>query len=485
MSAAYLNRTLGKTGCQITLLDSVEPDPDEVCSSAPLLQYLFAMRLDEAHFMRQSNATYKVATQFQNWVQDGSRFWEPIGGLNSSIDGLDLFQFWLKALHCGQSKGNYTDYSLHALLCEQSKAPRPFQGESPVIQSGAISYHVDVTAFKNFLTTLAIGEGVEQVFDSVVEPTLRANGSIESVQTSQGRTFTADLYLDCTGSSGTLIEKALGDPWQSWSDALPLDQAVFLRLPRDEQSPPFTTVMATNEGWDWKLPLSHRLQWGSLTSSQHTLPDQTFAALHENVSQDFSIKGRSAEPIHFQYKNGRRTRFWSANCVSLGSAAGFIDPLLSPPVSLLQRSLGLLLDYFPDREFNPTLSSQYNEMVGKSYQAARDFAQAHYRLSRRPGAVWEQCRKAPLSSTLDQGLQTYLENGRIEPHLSDFAPDATWYSLFAAADQLPRRHATRADVSNFEKVLPIFDQIRQRHQSLADSLPTHRELLETIHRPPL
>lgn len=485
MSAAYLNRVLRRTGCHVTVLDSVAPDLAEPLAGGPVFQFLSALRLEEAAFMRQANATYRLATQFSDWIKPNRSFWHTNGSNGTTIDGLDLFHFWLKAVRSGYDKGPFSRYSLPVLLSELGKAPRPLEGKSPLLEDGSVSYHLDAAALTDFLRTLAIGEGVEQVFDDAIGAVVDPRGYIQEVRTAHGRTFKAALYLDCTGSAAKLISGVLDDPWVDWSPWLQVNESVHLRLPRDEKMPPFTGITAEPAGWSWQSPLSHRQQWGYAFAGNQVTADEAAQVLERRAEAQFSLKGRGAEITHHTFRPGRRERFWSGNCVAIGASAGYLEPLAAPLVLFIQRSLGLLLDHFPDAECHPALSRAYNEHMGQAYDAARDFTIVHYLVSQRAEPFWRQAREVHVPSDLRWKLELYLENGRLDPGLLTLFPESAWYGLLGAGDDLPRCHAARADVSDFEKVRPLFEKIRLQNEAVAKDLPSHLELMEWVHRPPL
>ena len=312
MTAAYLNRFLRAVGCRITLVESPGIGTIGVGEATvpPMVEYVRELKLDEEDFMRRCKATYKLGIKFINWVEQDHAYWHPFGLCGGRIDGVDLFHYWARSLAEGHEEGPYSSYSLQCLLGETSKAPRPLRGGSPIIDSGSYAYHLDAAAMADCLKELATGEGVEHLYDEVSHVALDDEGGIASVKTAGGRSLTADLYVDCSGFRGVLIEQALGDPWIDWSPLLRCDRALV--LPQHcEQMPPYTQATALSAGWLWKIPLSHRTGCGYVYSSTHT--DEEVAVREMGDALDVK-RGQPVEPRRLEFRVGRRTNSWVRNC---------------------------------------------------------------------------------------------------------------------------------------------------------------------------
>jgi len=485
MTAAYLNRFLHGTGCTITLVESSDLGTIGVGEATlpRLVSFVRQMKLDEDEFMRRCHATYKLGIKFSDWSENDRAYWHPFGLCGGRIDGIDLFHFWLKSARAGREEGPYSSYSLQALLGDTGKAPRPVGGSSPLMKTEAYAYHLDAGAFAGLLREIAIGEGVEHQTDDVGDVVLGGDGSIDHIVTHARGPLDADLYIDCTGFRGLLIEKALGDSWIDWSHLLLCDRAVVLSLPRDRQMHPYTKSTALSAGWVWRIPLSHRLGCGYVYSSAHASDD---AAAHELLTLAQAGRPRPAEPRFLKMRIGRRQNFWAKNCVSVGLASGFIEPLESTGIFFIQRALELLIEYFPDRMFNDSLIRSYNQKMAADYEGARDFILLHYILSRRGnGSFWRDSRNIAVPPVLEAAMELYEETGKLDAELLTVFPDTSFYFILAGNEHLPRRVLTRADCADFAKVCEILDRIKAQNRGFADGLPTHRAFVEWQHRPSL
>lgn len=261
VAASYLNRFLAPSGCRITLVESAEIGTIGVGEATipPLVQFVREMELDEAEFMRRTNSSYKLGIRFDDWVRDGHSYFHPFGVCGSRIDNLDLFHFWLKGKQTGRWEGEYSDYSVQKLLSQSDLAPRPIDGGSPIIDNGSYAYHIDAIALAGYLREIAVGEGVTHIQDTVKDVVAGADGMIERIETEDGHSLEADLYIDCTGFAALLMEQGLDDPWIDWSPMLLCDRAVVRPLSPDGSMTPYTVSTALDAGWMWRIPLSHRI----------------------------------------------------------------------------------------------------------------------------------------------------------------------------------------------------------------------------------
>ncbi len=474
MSALYLRLRIG---CQVTLVESPSIGPIGVGEATipNLIDFLASVGLDEDVFLKHCRATYKLGIEFRDWVQLGQSYWHPFGLCGGNIDGLDLFHFWLKRRTEQAQAERYCHYSLQSMLCEQLKSHRSIGGR-PVVANYA--FHLDATALADMLSLAARQSGVRHLVDNVTGAQTGTDGSISQVHTTNHGAITADLYLDCTGFRGVLIEQALGDEWVDWSDVLLCDRAVVRRAPRDDSMRPYTISTAVEAGWIWQIPLRDQTGTGYVYSSRHTSDEQAKRLLTQYGGSEYDGDIRQ---LHMRV--GHRQNFWRANCVAIGLAGGFIEPLESTGIFFIQRALEDLVEYFPDRSFHPTLIAAYNKVMLKSYEEVRDFIILHYILSQRDDTqFWRDSRSVIIPESLNETLEFYDANGRIRE--SDRNPvfrETNFYHVLTGGKRLPLRHYTRADFSDFDAVLRLLDKIRGDNEVLASGMPSHAEAMDWIH----
>ena len=481
MAAVYLNRVARPLRCEVTLVEPSKIETKSVGESTTptLVHFVRTLGLDEVDLMRRCTATFKLGTRFDDWVEDGAAYWHPYGACGAPVNGIDFFHLWLKRRLEAGSKLNYSDFSLQGALAESEKAPWPWAGSSAVFSSGAYAYHLDAAAFADHLKERATREGVMHLFGDVQDVAVDSEGLISSVNIGAERVIAGDLFIDAAGSPGALIEKALGDPWIDWSQSVLCDSAVEMPLPRGQTFAPFTISKAMPAGWIWRIPLSTRTGNGYAFSSAHCATDEAIASLIERSGLP---RARSADPRVFKNRVGRRTNFWAGNCVSIGSSAGFVEPLESTSLHLIQRAVLTLADYLPDRNFSPALRRAFNARMAEAYEEARDFIVLHYHLSRRNEPFWRDARSVPLSEWLRGVLELYDETGRIgSPRMQAF-PESSYYFLLTGAGRVPRRLVHEAAAARPSDVWHALDRTLAESRREAERMPTHVSYLGRLHQ---
>ncbi len=480
MAAAYLNRFLTRLKAKVVLVESPTLGTIGVGEATipTLVHFVRLMNLDEDEFMRRCSATYKLAIRFDGWYRPDTTYWHPFG-IAARLDGLDLFHFWLKRRFDAGEELAYSDYSVQVQLCAEEKAPRPINGETPITKVGSYAYHLDASAFGDFLKVIATSEGVQHLFGDVQDVVLDARGDIAHLDIGGGRTVAADLFIDATGFRGRLIEQALGDPWIDWSRFMLCDRAVALPLPRSGSFPPYTLATALAAGWRWQIPLSSRTGSGYVYSSAHLTAEAATEAL---IARSGLRRERSADPRQLTIRVGRRQNFWLRNCVAVGLASGFVEPLESTGIHLIQQSVMSLVEYLPDLDFNEALRNAYNARMAAAYDEVRDFIMLHYLLSEREEPFWRDARNVPLTDTLREMLALYDESGRIENGRMRVFFEPSYFSILTGNGRLPRRPIPEADGANMAEAGRVLARIRASKEGLAAKMPSHKAVLAELHR---
>jgi tryptophan halogenase len=368
----------------------------------PLVGFLRLMGIDEDEFLARCHATYKLGIKFVDWNPGKDPVWHPFGHVGAGIiEGLPLFHHWLRHQRAGHNPGSYTSYSLQATLGELGRAPRQMHAGSIVTQQGAYAYHLDAQAFAAYMADIGKQRGVQHVVDEAGQIAIDERGFLKSVQTANKGRLEADFFIDCSGFAGLLMEKTLGDRHVDWSRYLFCDQAIAMPLPREALPLPFTRATALSAGWSWRIPLSHRTGCGYVYSSRFISKEDAekeFLA-HTGADPDLS------DPRHIAMRIGRRENFWRHNCLAIGLASGFLEPLESTGLFLIQKGVEKFLDHFPDKTFDPSLIRHYNAQMGEVYEEMRDFIILHYALNQREdNGFWRANREAIMPSSLSRTL---------------------------------------------------------------------------------
>lgn len=480
MAAVYLNRFIRPLGGKVTVIESPNIGTVGVGEATipTLVRFLRLLNLDEREFMRRCSATYKLGIKFEDWIRPGTGYWHPFG-ICGRVNGLDVFHFWLKRRFEAGSRLAYADYSAQVLLAESGKSPWPYGATSAIHDSGGYAYHLDAAAFGDYLRECATAEGVDHLFGTVQDVAFDDRGNIASLDIGGGRSIAADLFVDATGFQGRLIEQALGDPWIDWSRYMLCDRAVVMPLSRDERFPPYTLSKAMPAGWIWRIALSSRTGYGYVFSSAHVSED---AAAQTLIAQSGLRKPATADPRFLDIRVGRRANFWVRNCVAVGLSSGFIEPLESTGIHLIQHAVRLLAAYLPDCTFNDALRRAYNAAMAAAYDEVRDFVVLHYLLSQRDDVFWRDARNVPVPDTLRESLALYDENGRIDnPRLQLFL-EPSYFFILAGNGRLPRRPIVEADVAPAGETWHVLDRIREQNRQFAAQMPGHGAYLAELHR---
>jgi len=482
MTATLLNRYLPPGRCRITLVES--PDIGILgvgeATVPPMVGFLRVVGIDETEFLRACHASYKLGIKFADWLRPGHALWHPFGVIGGSIDRLPVFHHWLRARREDGETRPYSAYSLQAVVGEALRAPQAAGARSPITDPGAYAYHLDARDFAAALRRVATHRGVQHIEDRVVGAPVDAHGRLAGVQTeSQGR-LEADLYIDCSGFAGLLIEGALGEAWEPWTDQLLCDRALAVPVARDPDLPPYTLSSALGAGWAWRIPLSHRTGAGYVYSSRHLDDDAARAELASHLGQ----APDALDARLLRMRVGRRRRFWAGNCVAIGLAGGFLEPLESTALFLVQGGIERLLDLLPDRDLDPAGIERYNALMGAAYDEVRDFVLLHYLLNGRDEPFWRDSRAVPVPASLERTLALYDATGTVDWERHFLFGETSFYAIAAGFERLPARTAPRAEFSDLARVREILAGIRGQHEALVRSLPPHAAYLAQVNARP-
>lgn len=439
MSAATLKRRLG---CRVTVIESSRiPGVGVGEATIPaMVDWIENMGIDEAEFIRRTGASYKLGIRFDHWVNEDHRYWHPFGMCGPEIDRLDLVHHWSRAKSLGwiDQSIDYTDFSLQTRLCEASCGPRDCDGRLLVDN---YAFHLDAGKLAAFLKEIAIDEGVEHRIGDVTGARCDTDGNLTSVLVDGQEPLTADWYLDCSGFAGVLIGKVLDSPWDDWSNELLCDRAVTCRKAKsvapDGDLPPYTISTGMDAGWSWQIPLQANTGCGYVYSSSHISDEDARCELSQLVGID--VEEASFKTVDMRI--GMRPKAWTKNCIAIGLAAGFVEPLESTGIFLVQRAL----DEFVECQD----ADEFNDRMGEVYHQTRDFVLMHYVVSkRRDTAFWQDASNVALPDSLERLLDVYQREGRVlmPPRHPTFA-EANHHFILAPAGVMPGPHSELPDTA--------------------------------------
>jgi len=476
MAAAAISRIMGDLGLRIELVESEEIGTVGVGEATiPQINLFNAMLgLDEADFVRATNATYKLGIEFRDWTHIGHRYVHPFGFYGLDMMGVEFHHHWLK----GRGLGDTTpldDYSLSivAALKGRFEHPRPDQPKSPLSKI-SYAFQFDASLYAKYLRGVSEARGVVWTEGKIVQ--VHQNGEtgfVESVELESGARIAGDLFLDCSGFRGLLIEQTLKAGFEDWQEWLPCDRAWAVPCAHGGDRNPLTRSTARKAGWQWRIPLQHRIGNGHVYSSNHISDDEAAAILLANLDGE-----ALAEPRQLRFKAGRRHKAWDKNVVALGLASGFLEPLESTSIHLVQTGIAKLMTLFPTRDIKAVEIDRYNADTARDYLDIRDFLVLHYKATRRDdSSFWDYCRTLPPPPGLAAKIAMFEANGRIFREHDELFTETSWLSVMVGQGIEAGAYHPAADLLPDEETLTRLRHIREVIAATADALPTQAEFL--------
>ena len=475
MAAASLARPLGRGRCAIQLVESPEIGTVGVGEATipPIIAFNRMLEIDENDFMRKTQATVKLGIKFQDWWRRGHAYFHLFGRLGIDIENIPFHNYWLRLAQLGDDT-DISAFSLPHMAATNGKFERPSQ-HSPWPQSSMrYAFHLDASLYALYLRRYAESRGVERLERKVVDVELRSDdGFISALVLEDGGRVEADFFIDCSGFRSRLIGQALEVGFEDWSHWLPCDRAVSVPCESEGDPIPYTIATARAAGWQWRIPLQHRIGNGYVYSSRFVSDDQAAAELLANLD------GKAvAEPRLLRWTTGRRKKFWSKNCIALGLASGFLEPVESTSIHLVQAGLSKLLSVFPDRTFNPLDIDEYNRATITGFERIRDFLIAHYYLTERDDApLWNYTKSMPIPDMLRHKIEVFRRCGRAVIVDDELFEEHSWVSLLLGQGVRPEQHNPLVDFVDEKEMLEGMALLKRQISEAALSLPSHREFI--------
>ena len=470
MAAAALARVLGGAS-EITLVESEAIGTVDIGESTipSLPAFHGLLEVDEREFLRATDGTFKLGIQFRDWHAPGDSFLHPFGPYGVNINH-ELFQaYWLKRRQEGRPSP-LEEWSVTGLAASLGRFGTPTSKDPAVpLRQLSYAYHLDATLYARFLRSNAQRRGVRRIEGEVVDVKVGPGGLIDSLILRDGRSIGGDFFIDCSGFRSALIGQALETDYLDWSQWLPCDRAVAVQCESAADPAPFTQSIARESGWQWRVPLQHRVSNGYVYCSANISDDEATAGLLE------CLEGAPlSEPRTLCFKAGRRERAWVGNCLALGPAAGFLEPLESTRIHLVQTGLARLFALFPDRECDPAISAEYNRLTALEYEGVRDFLILHYAASQREDTpFWRHCRTLPVPETLAYKTELFARTGRIAMLEHETFLPASWLALYAGLHVWPERYEPVVEILAGAELEARFEGMRAIIRRSVEALPAY------------
>jgi tryptophan halogenase len=475
MTAASLSKSLRNLGCRISLIESDQIGTIGVGEATipPIMDFIRSLGIDENDIIRKTQATFKLGIEFKDWTRLGHSYIHPFGPTGFDMEGVAFSAYWLKSAQQGRA-AKLEEYSLQAAAARRGKFMRPIQAPQTPLESITYALHLDAGLFAAYLRTYAEARGVRRTEGRVEQVSLRpADGFIDSLTLESGERIDADLYVDCSGFRGVLIEEALQTGYIPWNHWLPCDRAVALPCERTGPLSSHTLATAKKGGWQWRIPLQHRVGNGYVYCSDFLSDSE---AQEELLS---SVEGKPlAKPLQLRFSTGRRKLFWNKNCVAIGLSAGFLEPLESTSIHMIQRGIAGLVKLFPDRHFNAPDIDRYNKIFIFESERIRDFLLIHYTATEREDSeLWRHCRHIALPDSLKERIALFQSYGRLLREDTELFPVQSWLYVLTGQEVLPSGYDPMADTLSPQSVEANLNDIRAIVRKCADAMPAHQDFI--------
>jgi flavin-dependent dehydrogenase len=471
MAAAPLAQRLGR-GCQITLVESPEIGTIGVGEATlPTIRfYNNALGLDPADFVRKTQASFKLGIEFKDWGHLGNRFFHGFGDFGPAFAGRQPHMLWLRLAREFDHMPPLDEWSMATRLARQNRFTPPHGAQPAVTDAYSYGYHFDAGLYANYLRDYAVARGARRIEGTIEHVHLHPEtGFVDAVQLRDGRRVEGDLFIDCSGFRGLLIEGALQAGYEDWSHWLPCNSALAVPCARIEPLTPYTRASAQRAGWTWRIPLQHRTGNGHVYSDAFTSDAQARQDLLEGLDGE-----ALDEPRQLRFVTGRRRKSWVKNVVALGLSAGFVEPLESTSIHLIETGVGKLLELFPDREFRPELADEYNRVMGIRYESVRDFIIMHYKLTARDDSeFWRHCAAMDIPDSLRHQIELFRETGRVTILDPDGFAVPSFVSMLVGLGATPKRYDPTVDDLDLRHIHGHFAGLRDMLAQAAARVPDH------------
>ena len=474
MTAAALSNALTQ-GCDITLIESEEIGTVGVGEATipPIKTFNAMLGIDERDFMRATQGSFKLGIQFIDWARIGHSYFHPFGTYGRSSDFAETHQFWARA----QAEGSniaYDDLCMAWAVAKANRFAHPSADVRNVLSTFDYAYHFDAGLYAAFLRTYAEKRGVSRIEGKVASVTQHTEtGFVESVTVEDGRVATGDLFVDCSGFRGLLIEGALQTGYEEWTHWLPCDRALAVPCTPTPDFTPYTRSTARAAGWQWRIPLQHRTGNGYVYASQHISDEAATETLLANLDGP-----ALADPRPLRFVTGRRKKSWNRNVIAIGLSSGFMEPLESTSLHLIQANISKLLAFFPTRDFDPLVIAEFNRVAATETERIRDFLILHYKLTVRDDSeLWRYCANMGIPDTLQAKIDHFRGYGRLIAREMDLFGNASWSAVHIGQFNIPERADPVLDFRGVDGTAWLM-KLRAAMAAEAARLPPHRDFID-------
>jgi tryptophan halogenase len=469
MAAATVAKLLGKV-VEVTLIESDEIGTVGVGEATipPLVNFHRLLDINEQQFMAATQATFKLGISFENWRDVGEDYIHSFGITGRDHWSAGFQHFWLRDRDRG-STVPFGDYCLELKAAQSNKfAHLPKHGLN-------YAFHLDASLYAKFLRKFSEGFGARRIEGKIASVNTRpGDGFIESLTLESGECIEGDLFLDCTGFRGLLIEQTLHSGYEDWSHWLPCDRAVAVQTASVGEALPYTRSIAHESGWQWRIPLQQRVGNGLVYCSRYINDEDAEKLLLENVEGEQLTK-----PLFIRFRPGQRRKHWNRNCVALGLASGFIEPLESTSIHLIQRGIIRLMQMFPRQGIRQSDIDEFNKQQGKEIEHIRDFIVLHYKVTNRQDSpFWRHCQSMPIPGTLAHRIDLFRETARVFKEPTELFAENSWIQVMLGQGIEPEQYHPVTNVLSDQELTKFMQDIKTQVEKTVATLPNHQSYVQ-------
>jgi tryptophan halogenase len=473
ITASLLTKILGKA-INVTLVESEQIGIVGVGEATipPMLNFNNALGIDERDFIKETKATIKLGIEFENWKRQGDSYMHAFGIVGKNFPFCDFHHFWNRSQQLG-IESDFWDFSLNYQTAKQNKFTHvpQMEGNLPGLSH---AYHFDAGLYAQYLRRYSENVGVKRI-EGLIENVVvnETNGRVNAVELQDGQCVEGDLFIDCSGMRGLLIEQTLNTGYEDWSHWLPCDRA--MAVPSEAITPikPYTRSIAHNAGWQWRIPLQHRVGNGIVYSSKHMSDEQAKQTLLESLDSK-----ALAEPRVIPFKTGRRRKQWNKNVVSIGLSSGFLEPLESTSIHLIQTAVIRLIKHFPHDGIKTSEVDSFNQQAKVEIEKIRDFIILHYKLNQRDDSeFWRMCQRMDIPESLSEKMRLYQQTGKIFREQDDLFTEAAWQQVMIGQGLVAEDCHPLVNALSKQQVAELLDNLKILIKRTVDKIPSHQDFL--------
>jgi tryptophan 7-halogenase len=474
MAAAAFARMLPVDTTRITLIESDEIGIVGVGEATipPIKIFNAMLGLDENEFVARTQGSFKLGIEFDGWQREREAYFHPFGAYGQDINGIKFHHFWRKLQQQGFPVP-IGEFNMCTVAARHFRFDRSNGHAGSALGSLDYAFHFDAGLYARFLREYAQGRGVTRIEGKIAQVEQRAgDGFITALVMENGTSVTSELFIDCTGFRGLLIEETLQSGYEDWSHWLPCNRALAVPSARREPLLPYTRSTARKAGWQWRIPLQHRTGNGLVYCSDYLSDDEAATILTSNLDSE-----QLADPRPLRFVTGRRKLAWNKNCVALGLASGFLEPLESTSIHLIQAGISKLLALFPDSNFDARERDEYNRLTALQWEQIRDFLILHYKLNARSEPFWQYCAAMDVPQSLERKMALFAGRGRLFRFEDELFSDASWTAVMVGQGLIPQGYDPLVNSIDDKQMHQMLARMGKAFRDTADRMPSHADFI--------